>query len=168
MYSSVVLYQAVRQHSRSKIRYRSEYNARGICQLPKIMVTALFLHKLAGLTCYVELKTNYSWIKDKKYLSELVGTEYESDLPPNLAESIKSQPQVKQWASKIELESISSSPISAVIFNAGRGGNLIEVESEEVYPSPAGLARERGFQRQLAVKIRKKIDSSSMMRVRLL
>jgi hypothetical protein len=29
--------------------------------------------------------------KDKKYLSELVGTEYESDLPRNLAESIKSQ-----------------------------------------------------------------------------
>jgi hypothetical protein len=120
---------------------------------------ALFLHELAGLTCYVELKTNYSWIKDKKYLSELVGTEYESDLPPNLAESIKSQPQVKQWASKIELESISSSPISAVMFNAGRGGILIEVESEEVYPSPAGLAQERGFQRQLAVKTRKKIDS---------
>jgi hypothetical protein len=46
-----------------------------------------------------------------------------------------------------------------VIFNAGRGGNLIEVESEEVYPSPAGLAQERGFQRQLAVKIRKKIGS---------
>ena len=125
----------------------------------KLWSHALFLHELAGLTCYVELKTNYSWIKDKKYLSELVGTEYESDLPPNLAESIKSQPQVKQWASKIELESISSSPISAVIFNAGRGGNLIEVESEEVYPSPAGLAQERGFQRQLAVKIRKKIDS---------
>jgi hypothetical protein len=125
----------------------------------KLWSHALFLHELAGLTCYVELKTNYSWIKDKKYLSELVGTEYESDLPPNLAESIKSQPQVKQWASKIELESISSSPISAVIFNAGRGGNLIEVESEEVYLSPAGLAQERGFQRQLAVKVRKKIDS---------
>src|SRR5215211_1148154 len=125
----------------------------------KLWSHALFLHKLAGLTCYVELKTNYSWIKDKKYLSELVGTEYESDLPPNLAESIKSQPQVKQWASKIELELISSSPISAVIFNAGRGGNLIEVESEEVYLSPAGLAQERGFQRQLAVKVRKKIDS---------
>jgi hypothetical protein len=111
------------------------------------------LHELAGLTCYVELKTNYSWIKDKKYLSELVGTEYESDLPPNLAESIKSQPQVKQWASKIELESISSSPISAVIFNAGRGGNLIEVESEEVYPSPAGLARERGFKGNLQSRL---------------
>ena len=68
---------------------------------------ALFLHESAGLTYYVQLKTNYSWIKDKKYLSELVGTEYESDLSPNLAESIKSQPQVKQWASKIELESIS-------------------------------------------------------------
>jgi hypothetical protein len=50
---------------------------------------ALFLYELAGLTCYVELKTNYSWIKDKKYLSELAGTEYESDLPPNLVESIK-------------------------------------------------------------------------------
>jgi hypothetical protein len=46
-----------------------------------------------------------------------------------------------------------------VIFNAGRGGNLIEVESKEVYPSPAGLTQERGFQRQLAAKIRKKIDS---------
>ena len=46
-----------------------------------------------------------------------------------------------------------------MIFNAGRGGNLIEVESKEVYPSPAGLAQERGFQRQLAIKIRKKIDS---------
>jgi hypothetical protein len=134
----------------------------------KLWSHVLFLHELAGLTCYVELKTNYSWIKDKKYLSELVGTEYESDLPPNLAESIKSQPQVKQWASKIELESISSSPISAVIFNAGRGGNLIEVESEEVYPSPAGLAQERGFQRQLAVKIRKKIDSKQYDEVRLL
>jgi hypothetical protein len=97
--------------------------------------------------------------QNKKYLSELVRTEYESDLPPNLAELIKSQPQVKQWASKIELESIGLSPISAVIFNAGRGGNLVEVESEEVYPSPAGLAQERGFQRQLAVKIRMKIDS---------
>jgi hypothetical protein len=61
---------------------------------------ALSLHELAGLTCYVELKSNYSWIKDKKYPSELVGTEYESDLPPNLAESIKSQPQVKQWLPK--------------------------------------------------------------------
>jgi hypothetical protein len=111
------------------------------------------------LTCYIELRTDYSWIKNKKYLSELVGTEYESDLPPNLAELIKSQPQVKQWASKIELESIGLSPISAVIFSAGRGGNLVEVESEEVYPSPAGLAQEGGFQRQLAVKIRMKIDS---------
>ena len=120
---------------------------------------ALSLHELAGLTCYVELKSNYSLIKDKKYLSDLVGTEYESDLQPNLAQSIKSQPQVKQWASKIKLESISSPPISAVMFNAGRGGNLIEVESEEVYPSPAGLAQERGFQRQLVIKIRKKIDS---------
>jgi hypothetical protein len=45
------------------------------------------------------------------------------------------------------------------MFNAGRAGNLIEVESEEVYPSPAGLAQESVFQRQLAVKIRKKIDS---------
>ena len=45
------------------------------------------------------------------------------------------------------------------MFNAGRGGNLIEVESEEAYPSPAGLVQERGFQRQLAVKIRKKIGS---------
>jgi hypothetical protein len=62
----------------------------------KLWSHALFLHELAGLTCYVELKTNYSWIKDKKYLSELVGTEYESDSPPNLAESIKSQPQVKE------------------------------------------------------------------------
>ncbi|HKF26928.1 MAG TPA: hypothetical protein VKB06_00860 [Nitrososphaera sp.] len=62
-------------------------------------------------------------------------------------------------ASKIELELISSSPISAVMFNAGRGGDLIEVGSEQVYPSPAGLAQESGFQRQLAVKIRKKIDS---------
>jgi hypothetical protein len=120
---------------------------------------ALFLHELAGLTCNIELKTDYSWIKDKKYLLELVGTEYESDLPPNLAELIKSQLQVKQWVAKIKLESISSSPISAVIFNAGRGGNLIEVESEEIYPSLAGLAQERGFQRQLAVKIRDKIDS---------
>src|SRR5918997_37473 len=120
---------------------------------------ALFLHELAGLTCYIELRTDYSWIKDKKYLSELVETEYESILPLNLAEWIKSQPQVKQWASKIELESIGLSPISAVIFNAGRESNLIEVESEEVYPSPAGLAQERGFQRQLAVKIRMKIDS---------
>ena len=117
------------------------------------------MHELAGLTCYIELRTDYSWIKDKKYLSELVETEYESILPLNLAEWIKSQPQVKQWASKIELESIGLSPISAVIFNAGRESNLIEVESEEVYPSPAGLAQERGFQRQLAVKIRMKIDS---------
>jgi hypothetical protein len=45
------------------------------------------------------------------------------------------------------------------MFNAGRAGNLIEVESEEAYPSPAGLAQESVFQRQLAVKIRKKIDS---------
>jgi hypothetical protein len=45
------------------------------------------------------------------------------------------------------------------MFNASRASNLIEVESVQVYPSPAGLAQERGFQRQLAVKIRKKIDS---------
>ena len=114
---------------------------------------ALFLHESAGLTYYVQLKTNCSWIKDKIYLSELVGTEYESDLPHNLAESIKSQPQVKQWASEIELESISSSPISAAMFNAGLGGNLIEVGSEEVYPSPAGLAQKRGFKGNLQSRL---------------
>ncbi len=46
-----------------------------------------------------------------------------------------------------------------MIYNAVREGNLVEVESEEVYPSPAALAQERGFQRQLAVKIGKKIES---------
>ena len=46
------------------------------------------------------------------------------------------------------------------MFNAGRGGNLIEVGSEEVYPGPVGLAQDRGFQGQLAVKIRKKIVST--------
>jgi hypothetical protein len=119
----------------------------------------LFLHELAGLTCYIDLRTDYSWIESKKYLSELVGTEYESCLESNLAELIKSQPQAKQWACKIEIKLMNSSPISAVICSASRGGDLVEVESEEVYPSPAALAQESGFHRQLAIKIKNKIES---------
>ena len=46
-----------------------------------------------------------------------------------------------------------------MICSASRGGDLVEVESEEVYPSPAALAQESGFHRQLAIKIKNKIES---------
>jgi hypothetical protein len=106
-----------------------------------------FLHELSGLTCWIDFRNDYSWIEGKKYLSELIGTEDESWLQPELAELIKNQPQAKQWASKIEIKSMNLSPISMVICNAHYRGGLVEVESEEVYSSTAALDQESGFRR---------------------
>lgn len=119
----------------------------------------LFLHELAGMTCYIDFRSDYSWIEGKKYLSELVRTQDESWLQHELAEMIKSQSQAKRWASKIELKSFSLSHFSTVICNAHSRGDLVEVQSEEVYPSAAALAQESGFYRQLADKIKSKIEA---------
>jgi hypothetical protein len=119
----------------------------------------LFLHELAGLNCHKDFRNDYSTIEDKKYLSEVVGTEYESCLQPDLAETIKSQPQAQQWASKIEIKTINLCPISAVICAASSRSDLVEVQSEELYPSPAAFAQETGFHRQLTDKIKSKIEA---------
>jgi hypothetical protein len=119
----------------------------------------LYLRELAGLTCLIDFRDDYSWIEDRKYLSELVGTKDECWLQPELAEMIKTQPQAAEWASKIEIKSINLSPISTVICNAHCRGDLVEVQSEEVYPSAAAFAQESGFHRQLAGKIKNKIEA---------
>jgi hypothetical protein len=74
----------------------------------------LFLHDLAELKGSINFGDDYSWIEGKKYLSELVGTEDESWLQPELTEMIKSRPQTKHWASKVEIKPFNFSPFTAI------------------------------------------------------
>ena len=117
------------------------------------------MRELAGLTCYIDLRTDYSWIEGKKCLSELVGTEYESCLESNLAELIKSQPQAKQWASKIEIKLFNFWPFTAVYYHGGSNEDFVEIHSQEVYSSGSTLEQaEERLHNQLIRRIRDKIS----------
>jgi hypothetical protein len=71
---------------------------------------------------------------------------------------IKSQPQVKQWASKIEIKLFNSSPFSAIYYHGGSDGNFVEVHSKEVYSSDTLEQAEERLRNQLTRRIRDKIS----------
>jgi hypothetical protein len=118
----------------------------------------LFLYELAGLKGSIN-SIDYSRIEDKKYLSELVGTQDESCLQPDLAEMIKSQPQAKQWASKIEIKLFNFWPFIAVYYDGGSNGDFVEIHSQEVYSSGSTLEQaEEQLHNHLIRRIRDKIS----------
>lgn len=117
----------------------------------------LHLDELAGITGYIDFRNDYSWIEEKRYLSELINSNYEFSLQPELVEMMKTQSHVLEWASRVELKSMNRSPFSGVFYDSECRGDFVEIHSDEFYPSPSALAQEQALHNQIAKKIQDKI-----------
>lgn len=124
----------------------------------------LRLHDLAGTNGAIDLDYDYSWIEGKQYLSDLLGTEYESSMPSQLQELMTKEPRVAQWATRVEIKSMNNSPFTAVFYDAESRGDFVEIHSQELYPSPSTIAQEGGFHNQLSKKISEKMDGGQFER----